>query len=280
MSQPHFNPLLAQVKLPGRVFQLPSKGKFYKPGVLADHIKDGEIQVKPMSALAEMKLRSADLLYSGKIIRELCMECIPDIQNPEALITKDVDALFAYLRLVTYGSQLSISSMHTCRQSKVHTYEINLEQQLINPNNDIIDHADMLYRFELSNGQIVHAKPPTYQDAMQVVYLKQEIAKLEADNKSPSDEQLKKVFLTDILAVINSVEVTNPEGGDPIIVTDKRMITEWFEAISKPVLNEIYSNMAKTDTWGYNFKVPLKCKDCGETYDHNLELDPISFFYG
>jgi hypothetical protein len=272
------NPLLAQVKLPGRVFPLPSKGKFYQPGVLAEHVKDGEVQVKPMSALAEMKLRNADLLYSGKIIRELCQECVPEILKPEALVTKDVDALFAYLRLVTYGTQMSISSMHTCKTAKVHSYEINLESVVSNPNNNILDHADMLFRIELTNGQIVHAKPPTYQEAMDVVFLKHELAKLEADNKQPSDDQLKKIFLADILAVIESVEVQGAEG--PIVVTDRKLITEWFEAISKPILNEIYAGMAKTDKWGFNFKVPLKCKDCGEVYEHDLELDPISFFYG
>jgi hypothetical protein len=273
-----FNPLLAHVKIPGRVFQLPSKGLFYKKGeVLSDHIHEGEIEVKPMSALAEMKLRSADLLYTGKIIRELCLECVPDIIQPEKLLTKDVDALFAFLRLVTYGSELHINSIHTCKKAEIHSYIVDLESQLFNPNNEMLKNRDLLYRIELNNGQIVHTRPATYADAMQVVYLKHNVAKLEAKDEKPSDELLQEIFLTDMAAVIDSVEVP---GDPPVIVTDREHIMEWLKSITKPTLNEIYKGMKATQEWGFVFKTELTCKDCGQKYTHDLELDPISFFYG
>ena len=55
MTENALNPLLAKVKLPGRVFQLPSRGLFYQTGVLSDSVRNGEIQIKPMSALVELK---------------------------------------------------------------------------------------------------------------------------------------------------------------------------------------------------------------------------------
>jgi hypothetical protein len=273
------NPLTAHIKLPGRVFPLPSKGKFYEPGVLSEHVKNGEVEVKPMSALAEMKIRNADLLFSGKIIRELCVECIPEILKPEKLVTKDVDAIFAYLRLVTYGSAMSVSSVHNCKDAKIHSYEISLESVVSNPNNAVLEHSDMLYEVKLSNGQVLHTKPPTYQDAMELVLMKQDIARLENEGKQPDDEQLKKIFITDLLAVIESVDTPNSEGGF-ISVSNKTHLAEWLSAISKPVLNEIYEGVRKANVWGIDFNVKLKCKDCGDAYDHSLELDPISFFYG
>jgi len=45
------NPLLAAIKMPGRVFQLPSRGIFYKDGELDETCKNGEIHVQPLSAL-------------------------------------------------------------------------------------------------------------------------------------------------------------------------------------------------------------------------------------
>jgi hypothetical protein len=38
--------------------------------------------------------------------------------------------------------------------------------------------------------------------------------------------------------------------------------------------------MKATQEWGFVFKTELTCKDCGQKYTHDLELDPISFFYG
>lgn len=268
------NPLLNKVKLPGRVFQLPSKGVFYEPGVLADTVKDGEVQVKAMSALAEMKIRSADLLLSGKVLKELCAECIPEILNPDALCNQDVDAMFAFLRVVTYGSNLHITSRHNCEKAKLHEHDVNLEGILGQPNNKILDHHDALYRVALSNGQIVHTKPAAYSEGMRLLYMRQEIAKLERDGKVIDDRLVEKAALMDVMSVIRAVEDDGEE------IDDREMIEEWLRAVTKPLLNELMAGLAKTSKWGYDFTVQLKCKDCGKDYDHDLDLDPISFFFG
>ena len=39
------NPLLQKIRLPGRIFQLPSRGLFYKNGELDESVKNGEIHV-------------------------------------------------------------------------------------------------------------------------------------------------------------------------------------------------------------------------------------------
>ena len=279
MSNPlSSNPLLVKVKLPGRVFGLPSKGLFYKPGVLADTVRDGEIQIKPMSALAEMKLRSADLLYSGKVLRELCVECAPEILKPESLLTKDVDALFVFLRIVTYGSRMDVNSVHDCDEAKVHKYQINIEESFADPHNTVLEHKDTLYRVTLINGQVVTAKPPTYEAAMQVVHLRQQIARLESENKRPDDMMVERVLITDLLAVIEAVTVDGPEG--KITVNNVEHITEWIRKMPKPLLNELVNAVQKTDQWGFSFKIPLTCKDCNQSYEHNLEIDPINFFFG
>jgi len=273
------NPLLGKVKLPGRVFQLPSKGLFYEPTVLAETVKNGEVQVKPMSALAEMKLRSADLLYSGKVLREICSECVPEILKPEQLLTKDVDALFSFLRVVTYGSLLRINSTHSCEKAESHEYEINLDPFLADPKNAILDHKDTIYRVTLSNEQIVNTKPPTYEAAMTIVMLRQEISRMENNNAPIDDMILEKIMITDLLSVIKNVETDTAEGTH-VIVADQKQIGQWLRALTKPILNELYDGVKKTDVWGYEFKAKLRCKDCQAEYVHNLELDPINFFFG
>lgn len=277
--QQEANPLLGKVKLPGRVFQLPSKGAFYQSGVLAAHVIDGEVQVKPMSALAEVKIRSADLLYSGKIIRELCQECVPEILRPEVLVTKDVDALFTFLRVSTYGTKIDTTVAHDCEHAKTHAHQIDLDPILSNPRNSVLAHKETLYRIELSNGQVVHGKPPTYQDAMNVAQQRMAITKIERTGGDPDEGLLIRMMIDDMLAIIASVE-TDTLKGDRVVVTRQDHIEEWLKSISKTVQLELFEGIKKADEWGFDFSTDIVCKDCGATYRYKMELDPINFFFG
>ena len=264
------NPLLNKVKLPGRFFQLPSKGVFYEPGVLANNVKDGEIQVKPLSALAELKLRSPDMLFNGSALTEICKECIPEILRPESLVSKDVDAIFCFLRVVTYGSSMIIRSTHDCPKSKLHEYSVNVENLIINPNNQILDHRDVLFNLELSNEQKVTLKPVTFQDMIDITHLEQSIEKSISETGKPDQNIVQASMVRDLMSVIEAVDG----------IRDRVMIEEWVRSLQRKYFNEIIEHSRKCNEWGFNLKVTLTCKDCGSEFNHDLELDPINFFSG
>lgn len=270
------NPLLSKVKLPGRVFALPSIGVFYGPGVLASTVKDGEVHIAPMSALMEMKIRSADLLYSGKIIKDICAECAPEILDPSKLISKDVDALFVFLRIATYGPSMSLSSQHSCADAKSHQYEIGIESIIGEPNNAVLRHKETLYQVALSNDQVVNLKPNTYGDSLRIMHMKMELDRAEMNGKKPTDDELEKIAIDDLVNVIESVQ----NDAESPKINDKQQIVEWLRAVSKKLLNELMIGINRTDEWGFNYILKLKCRDCGEEYEHALDLNPISFFYG
>jgi hypothetical protein len=263
------NPLLAKIKLPGRIFQLPSKGKFYEEGVLAEHVRDGEVEVRPLSAFAEMKLRSPDLLFSGRAVREVCIECIPDILKPEKLISKDVDAIFCFLRVVTYGSTMEIRSIHDCPHRVVNNYAVNIEDILMQPNNSILDHIDVLYQATLSNGQKVILKPVTFQASIDTAHLQQEVEQKLMDGIT-DQELIERTMILDTKSIIASVDG----------IADSAMIDEWLRALPKKYFNEIIDQAKQASEWGFNLDVELTCKDCGEKYKHSLQLDPVNFFSG
>jgi hypothetical protein len=259
---------MAKIKLPGRVFQLPSKGLFYNSGVLADSVKSGEIQVLPLSALAEMKLRSPDLLFSGTALREICQECCPEILRPELLTSKDVDAIFCFLRIVTYGSEMTVRSTHDCERSKVNEYSVNIESIIINANNGILEHKDVMYDLELTNGQKVKLRPVIFQDMIDMTHIQQSIAKDIEEVGDPDPKKVQNSMVRDLMSVIESVDG----------ISDRYMIEEWVRGIQKKYFNEIIDHSKRCSEWGFNLNVDLKCKDCGGTFKHNLELDPINFF--
>jgi len=263
------NPLLARVKLPGRIFQLPSKGVFYGPDVLSETVKNAEIEVRPMSALAEMKFRSPDMLFTGRALREICLECAPEILRPEKLVSKDVDAIFCFLRIATYGAILTVKSVHDCPKRQAHDYAVDIEQIIMNANNKILENPSALYNFVLSNGQKIILRPVIYQDAINMIHLKQEIQS-EMDKDDFDSKLLEKAVTQDLMAVIASVDD----------VTDPKMIEEWVKMLPRKFFTEIVRFTRSTEDWGFNLTVKLKCKDCEAEYPHNLELNPINFFSG
>lgn len=266
------NPLLAKVKLPGRIFQLPSKGVFYEghlSHVLGPNVKNGEIEVKPLSALAEMKLRSPDLLYSGKAISEICHECIPDILLPEKLLSKDIDAIFCFLRITTYGSSMRVKSIHECQGRQVHEYPIDIESIIMNANNDILDNVIDLYTMKLSNEQVVILKPVTFDEALETTHLQQDIEKKLMLGQQ-DQALIEELMIKDLMAVIKTVDG----------VEDKLHISEWVRSLPRKFFNEIYDRAKSINEWGYDLNVNITCKDCGEVYKHDLELNPVNFFSG
>lgn len=276
------NPLLAKVKLPGRVFQFPSKGLFYGPGMFSPNIKDGEIEVKPMSALTELKLRSPDLLFSGKALVEVCAECAPDILQPNKLVTKDVDALFCFLKISTYGSAMTVSSMHNCKDATINQYEVNLETFIGAPNNESLANRAIAYQVTLSNGQKVKLKPIAFDDSIKITHMKQEIHReiAESGNRDPANSAIEDLLIVDLLSVVEGVEAETGEGDQVILITDRAMLEEWARNLQRKWIDEISAQANRCDTWGYKLQAKLHCKDCGKTYNHDLEVDPINFFFG
>ena len=63
------NPLLAKLKLPGKIYQLPSKGFFYKNEELLDTVEDAEVHVHGMTSIDEINLNlSCSLIFEKESI--------------------------------------------------------------------------------------------------------------------------------------------------------------------------------------------------------------------
>lgn len=273
------NPLITHAKLPGRMFQLPSKGLFYEKGVLAPHVTNAEIQVHPMSALAEMKLRTPDLLFSGRAIREVCAECVPDILLPERLVSKDIDALFCFLRIATYGSVMNVTAVHTCPGAEPHSYAVNLDEIIMQPNNAVLDHRDISYRLILLTDQTVNLRPVTFLDSLDVMHLRQELDQQTEQTGSVNGDLMAGVLVRDVQSLIASVETPSPDSPDKsLVITDVNFIRDWLRQLSKKSIDAIVDQSVKANYWGFNFNISLTCRDCNKSFSYDLELDPISFF--
>ena len=256
------NPLLARVKIPGRIFQLPSGGLFYKNGELAETVENGEVHVYPMTALDEITMKNPDMLFSGKAISIVFRHCIPDIKKPEELYAKDIDALMIFLRAVTYGPQYEIEAVHDCDDAKGHSYVVDVEGLINNMKYLDQETSDRVYTTVLENGQVVKMQPIRYKHVLQLL-------KMNENKQTLTVEDQEKNLITNLLNVIESVDG----------YTEKKMITEWIRAINPRMMNQLAEAIDDSQVWGPVTLKTVKCKDCGEDFDLEIPINPISFFF-
>lgn len=255
------NPLLQKIRLPGRTFQLPSRGALYDAGVLDASVKNGEVHVHPMSALTEINLKNPDLLFNGKAIEAVVRECAPAIKKPFELFGRDVDALLFFLRLVTYGSEYRVEVRHDCENAKQHSYAIDLDQMVIGMKQLDPTVIDARRVVTLSTGQKVYTRPMKYSDAIALFHQTEGKKDLKTDD-------IKELAVSNLLRMIEKVDD----------VSDSAMIEEWIRSLTTPMVSRITEAASELNQWGPDQIVTLKCRDCGEEMKVELPLNPVSFF--
>ena len=255
------NPLLAKFKLPGRIFRLPSGGYLYNDGELSEDCKNGEVHVRPMSALDELKMKNPDMLFSGQAVREVLATCVPEIKKPERLFGRDVDALMCFLRVVTYGPEFHVDVDHGCKDSRPHSYSINIEG-IINSIREL-DPTTIGQRYEviLDNDQKVTLDPIRFSTVI-------EILQANKQEGNPSLEEVQKNLVDGMVNMINNIDG----------ITDKAMIAEWIRTVPARYINVIAKSLETSNEWGPVFEQEVICKDCGEKIVVELPMNPIHFF--
>lgn len=256
------NPLLANLKLPGRTFQLPSRGALYNRGEIEG--ADGEIHVHAMSGLDEITLKNSDLLFSGTALDDVVKTCAPQIKKPGELFGRDIDALMIFLRLVTYGPEFPIRVKHDCEKAKEHEYVVNIEQLV--QEMVYLDPSEIEQKYMVNvDGQKVTVRNTRYCD---LIGLFQDSLKRKNENRPLTNEEVKETVLKSLLMVIDNVDS----------ITDPKLIEEWARRLTTPQQNKIADAVDRTNEWGPKNTTTLVCRDCGGKFDVELPLNPISFF--
>jgi hypothetical protein len=255
------NPLLEKIKLPGRIFQLPSRGIFYENSELSEDIKNGEIHVQALSALDEITLKNPDQLFSGDAVQTIFKNCLTGVNKPVELLSKDIDALMLFLRTVTYGPAYEIIAKHTCEGAKEHSYVADIDQMI--GNMKMIDPTvvEDMYTVKLKNDQVVKLKPTVYKDTIEFI-------KNNSNKKEITAEDQKKNLVIILLSVIKSVDG----------ISDKNMITQWIEKLSSPMVNSMVKKIEAINDWGTDNSWKCVCRDCGEDFRVEIPTNPVVFF--
>lgn len=258
---PEMNPLLQGIKLPGRIFQLPSKGLFYKNGELSDDIKEGEIHVKAMSAMDEIIMKNPDQLFSGDAVKTVFAKCIDGVLKPTELLSKDIDAIMVFLRSVTYGPSYEYMAHHNCEGAKDHNYVADTETMITTMK--YLDATVLEENFQVitSTGQKVNLRPNRYDQVLDMIKANQN------KNEMTAEDQKRNLKMM-LIGVIESIDGIN----------DPALIAEWIDNVPTKTVNKIAMKVESIGAWGIDMVVKPKCKDCGAEFDVSIPINPVSFF--
>ena len=275
------NPLAKHFRQPAIYLKLPSGGQFYPEGTL-DLPVDGKIPIYPMTVKDEITLRTPDALMSGGGMIDVVKSCCPNIKDPWAMPSVDLDAVFIALRLASYGAGMDVNTTCPhCTNSNEHTVDLRSLLDNVKPVNfkDPVTMDGLKFQF----------KPQRYQDINKVNLLTFEEQRLvnaiilnddldQEEKNRQFAESFEKINKMNIETVVVSIKSITNEEGD--VVTDTAQITEFLESCSRKTYNDIKDAVQKLIDANKMEPINVQCEneDCLKEYPTTITFDQSNFF--
>lgn len=268
------NPLQKYFRQPKIYITLPSKGLYYKQGILAgDH---ANVPIYAMTGMDEILMKTPDALFNGEATIKLIESCCSYIKDAHFVPSLDIDVILTAIRIATFGESMSVT--HTCKNCGTENeYDIDLTK--------VIEHyADKQYDNRLSiKDMTVNFRPLNYQELsefnLENFKLQRLLGQLNNVNEDEKQKHIDAVYvkLGEIQAqlfLLSIESVQTPE----TLVTEQDYIREWLVNSSRDDYSKIKEHLEKTkDSWSMP-KHQVKCSNCGTEASIEVGLDQSNFF--
>jgi len=270
------NPLKQYFRRPAVYLKLPSGGRDYPEGSI-NMPESKELPVYPMTAIDEITTKTPDALFNGVAVTELIKSCIPDIIDPWAVSSTDMDAIFLAIKAASGEQNLEIDSK--CPKcEEISTYTLNLVAVL-----GTLTAPDYSKQLEISDLKIKFSAL-TYKEVNEAGLAQFEIQRLFADLEKITEQkekaektkaallQITTVTMSLIAKTIHYIETPN------VNVTEYDHILEFLQNCDKNVYVSIrdYHTALKAQT---ELKpLDIKCNSCSHDYKQPFTLNPTDFF--
>lgn len=269
------NPLKQYFRRPAVYLRLPSGGQGYRPGVM-NIPESGELPVYPMTAIDEITVKTPDALYNGSAISELIKSCVPDIKDPWAITSVDLDSILIAIKAAA-GSDLEIESQcPSCEE--VAQYGVNLVAALAS-----LKSGDYSVPLQI-NDLHIKFRPLTYKEMNEASIAQFEIQRVfasidaepneEAKNKR-TQEALKRITELTMQILARTIEYIQT----PTVTVDKtEFIVDFMKNCDKNVYVTIRDHNAQLKAQTEMKPLDIKCVHCGHEYKQTFTLNASDFF--
>jgi len=271
------NPLRKHFRQPAIYVRLPSGGKQYPPGTI-NLPPNGELPILPMTAVDEISSRTPDALFNGSAVVEIIRSCVPNITDPWAVPSTDINALLVATRIASYGHDMTISTKCPKCGSE-HDFEIDLRMVL-----DSIKTPD--YEQPLAIGDLtIYFTPVTYKqlnENSKIQFEDQKLMQILPNSEIPEEEKMRQ--LGEAFKRITAMTIRNISSAVGAIktadamVTDSNHILEFLNNCPKSTFEAIKDRAIELRRASDIKPIGMKCQDCNNEFQQDFTLDMSNFF--
>jgi hypothetical protein len=270
------NPLKQYFRRPSIYLKLPSGGKMYAPSVLTIQ-ESGELAVYPMTAIDEISSKTPDALYNGTAMVDIIKSCIPDIKDPWAINSIDLDAILIAIRSAAGGNDMSVASeCPGCKE--IAEYAVNLIGILSQLKSADYDKELVL------NDLSIKFRPLTYKEMndagtgqieAQRMFLQVDKEEDETVRISKTQQALK--FITDVTMRIISQAITHIKTPSAF-VEEREYILDYLQNCDRDTYIAIRDYNANLKAQTEIKPLKIKCMHCQNDYEQPFTLNTSDFF--
>lgn len=272
------NPLNKYFRQPVIHMELPSNGKYWRPGSL-ELAATRTVPICAMTAKDEILLRTPDALLNGITIAEIFKSCCSAIKDGWAVPNIDVDALLIGIRIASYGNMLDVdTTCPHCQHSNRHA--IDLSDRLSN-----IKSPNFSGKLTL-NQYSIKIKPMPYLAINRentVAYHEDRLTQT-VNNSSLSQEEkikemtdiAKRMLESSLISLAHQTELIELEDGS--MVNEFNFIKEFYDNIDGDTVRKIRSYI---DELYKSVQIPdpsATCESCTKIYSFPIDFDFARFF--
>lgn len=277
------NPLRKYFRQPKVYITLPSKGAFYPKGSI-DLPDNLEVPVFAMTAKDELSMKTPDALLNGQATVDLIKSCVPNILDPWAMPSIDLDAMLIAIRIATYGEKMDITTK-VPNTGDERSFEIDLRQLL----NQLVT---VDFETTLPIGEMtVEIRPLNYReftDSSLKTFEEQRVFAVMNNTELPDEEKLAKFNesfrkLTTLTMDVLTKSVAKISVGDTV-VSNPVHINEYIQNTDKDFCKAVTEHLEEQKE---KFQIkPLKVESseddiangAPETFEVPITFDQSSFF--
>ena len=289
INAPQANPLSKYFRQPKLYITIPSGGKYYPQGAI-DFPENGELPVFSMTAKDELVMKTPDALLNGQATVDVIQSCIPNIKDAWKMPSIDLDACLIAIRLATYGENMTLN-IKTPVTGEEKDMAVDLRQLLDGFAN--LEYNDTVMLPEMT----IKLRPLTYQEFTKgalKTFEEQRIFNIVNDERITEEDKLQAftnsfVKLTELTVDmmtkgIRSIELSNPDSDEPIVVDNKDHIIDFIKNADKQFFNRVQEHL-ENEKIKFTIK-PLIAEATEEeiaqgvpkTYEVPITFDQSNFF--
>lgn len=271
---------------------LPSGGHLYPPGSLVP-APSGEIGVKPMTAADQITLSNPEALISGDATVKIIQSCVSGVLYPETLLAPDVEAIYAGIRLATYGETTELE-LHCPKCNHYHAFDMPIRYSL---DNMTTLPEDPKATINVNGGDgaqelDIYVRPYTLVESTQDANIKFQQTKaaqlLFKDDDNLENPDLNSEFFKSIQNIASEtvklvsqciIKIVDHETGAEFDLSDKSLILDWINNLPAKEAEKITSLVGELNSkYGIKKEIDVVCESCKHEWKSEINFDPTSFF--